>query len=204
GVGTVSVGVVSPDNCGLLFGVAYFWKQDVPTPLVVEAGLIKSTITDKFDINMLIWEAKLLVTEFTIYHFQHIHRLGNIAAHLMENEGFHLQCDSWWVNDGLATIHSVVHEGHYLLEGWVVARNVDLYLAYCWERRQGYSYSGEGHFNGFIDLQAWEVTTEPVELPQGPITQSRAKRFQDALASYVDRAWGEQVPNSLIMFGPAQ
>ncbi|MBA0592302.1 hypothetical protein Gorai_009285, partial [Gossypium raimondii] len=118
----VSVGVVSPDNCGLLFRVACFWKQDVPTPLVVEAGL-------------------------------HIHRLGNRAAHLMENEGFHLQCDSWWVNDSLVTIHDVVHAGHYLLEGWVVATNVDLYLAYCWERRQGYSYSGAGHFNGFIDLQ---------------------------------------------------
>ncbi|PPD75475.1 hypothetical protein GOBAR_DD27597 [Gossypium barbadense] len=96
GVGTVSVGVINPDNCGLLFGVACFWKQDVPTPLVVEAGL---------------------------------------------------------VNDGLVTIHGVVHAGHYLLEGWVVARNVDLYLAYCWERQQGYSYSGAGHFNGFIDLQ---------------------------------------------------
>ncbi|MBA0688625.1 hypothetical protein Goari_006398 [Gossypium aridum] len=78
----------------------------------------------------------------------HIHRLGNRATHLMEKEGFHLQCDSSWVNDGLVTIHGVVHAE------WVVARNVDLYLAYCWERRQGYSYSGAGHFNGFIDLQS--------------------------------------------------
>ncbi|MBA0806094.1 hypothetical protein Gohar_005566 [Gossypium harknessii] len=30
---------------------------------------MKSTITDRSDINMLIWEAKLLVTEFTAYHF---------------------------------------------------------------------------------------------------------------------------------------
>ncbi|KAH1114496.1 hypothetical protein J1N35_007874, partial [Gossypium stocksii] len=30
-----------------------------------------------------------------------------------------------------------------------------------------------------------------------PITQSRAKRFQDALASYVDLAWGEQVAKSI-------
>ncbi|MBA0863352.1 hypothetical protein Goshw_019865 [Gossypium schwendimanii] len=27
----------------------------------------------------------------------------------MEKEGFHLQCDSSWVNDGLVTIHGVVH-----------------------------------------------------------------------------------------------
>ncbi|KAH1073575.1 hypothetical protein J1N35_025903, partial [Gossypium stocksii] len=69
---------------------------------------MKFTITDKFDINMFIWEAKLLVTKFTRYHFQHIHCLGNRDAHLMEKEGFYRQCDFWWVEDGSVTILSVV------------------------------------------------------------------------------------------------
>lgn len=61
---------------------------------------MKSIVTDRFDISLLIGEAKLLVIEFTTYHFQHIHHLGNKVAHLMEKEGFHGQCDSWWVEDG--------------------------------------------------------------------------------------------------------
>ncbi|MBA0770163.1 hypothetical protein Gotri_018831, partial [Gossypium trilobum] len=99
-------------------GVDLFWKSHVPTPLVVEAWAfleaiqftkemgfrrvefegdslfvitkMKSTITDRFDISMLIWEAKL-------------------AGHLMAKEGFHWQCNSWWVEDGPVTIHGVVH-----------------------------------------------------------------------------------------------
>ncbi|KAK5784807.1 hypothetical protein PVK06_039345 [Gossypium arboreum] len=114
-----------------------FWKSHVSTPLVVEAWAsleaiqfvkemgfrtvefeddsllvitkMKSTITDRFGISMLISEAKLLVTEFTTFHFQHICCLGNRDYHLMAKEGFHRQCDSWWVEDSPVTIHSVVH-----------------------------------------------------------------------------------------------
>ncbi|KAH1046691.1 hypothetical protein J1N35_037475 [Gossypium stocksii] len=52
------------------------------------------------------------------------------------------------------------------------------------------------HYCVYDVTLAWEVTIEPIELPQGPITRSRAKRSQDALATYVDRAWGEQVAES--------
>ena len=40
---------------------------------------------------------------------------------------------------------------------------------------------------------AREITTESIELPRGPITRSRAKRFRNAIASYVERAWEEGV-----------
>ncbi|MBA0590498.1 hypothetical protein Gorai_019203 [Gossypium raimondii] len=40
---------------------------------------------------------------------KHICRLGNRAGHLMAKEGFHWQCNSWWVEDGPVTIHDVVH-----------------------------------------------------------------------------------------------
>ncbi|MBA0766601.1 hypothetical protein Gotri_015630 [Gossypium trilobum] len=50
---------------------------------------MKSTATNRSDINMLVWEAKLLVFEFTTYHFQHIHHIGNRAAHLIAKEGYH-------------------------------------------------------------------------------------------------------------------
>ncbi|KAA3473497.1 succinate dehydrogenase [ubiquinone] flavoprotein subunit, mitochondrial-like [Gossypium australe] len=55
-------------------------------------------------------------------------------------------------------------------------------------------------FNGQITLKrgddailAREATADPIELPQGPITWSRAKKFQDAIASHIDRAWGGEV-----------
>ncbi|MBA0637434.1 hypothetical protein Godav_025026 [Gossypium davidsonii] len=82
-------------------GAACFWKSHVPTPLEVEAWAclevirfameisfrrvefegdsllvitkMKSTITDRSDINMLIWEAKMLVTEFTAYRWSRHH-----------------------------------------------------------------------------------------------------------------------------------
>ncbi|KAH1097718.1 hypothetical protein J1N35_014639 [Gossypium stocksii] len=38
-----------------------------------------------------------------------------------------------------------------------------------------------------------ELVVEPLELLLGPITQARAKRFQEALSSYIDRAWREEV-----------
>ncbi|MBA0805042.1 hypothetical protein Gohar_004587, partial [Gossypium harknessii] len=53
-----------------------------------------------------------------------------------------------WSRLGLY-LSDIVCEG----DRWVVARNEDLYLAYCWDRQQGYSYSRAGHSNGFIDLQ---------------------------------------------------
>lgn len=31
---------------------------------------------------------------------------------------------------------------------------------------------------------------EPLELPQGPITQARAKRFKEAISALVDQVWG--------------
>ncbi|MBA0805485.1 hypothetical protein Gohar_004998, partial [Gossypium harknessii] len=61
---------------------------------------MESTPIDRSDINMLIWKAKLLVSKFTAYHFQHIYCLGNRVTHLMEKEGFHRKCDPWWVKDG--------------------------------------------------------------------------------------------------------
>lgn len=70
---------------------------------------MKSIGTNRSEIIMLIWEAKLLVAEFTVYHFQHIHLLGNRAAHLMAKEGFQRQCDSWWIEDGPVTIQGLVH-----------------------------------------------------------------------------------------------
>ena len=32
---------------------------------------------------------------------------------------------------------------------------------------------------------------EPLELPQGPITRSRAKQFKEAISALVDQVWGE-------------
>ena len=32
---------------------------------------------------------------------------------------------------------------------------------------------------------------EPLELPQGPITRSRAKQFKEAVSALVDQVWGE-------------
>lgn len=111
-----SVGVIIQDSRGLL-GVAYFWKPPVSPPFVVkiwaclellwftkESGFwrvdfegnsllvitkMKSIVTDRSGINMLIWKTNLLVSKFQAYHSKHIHCLGNRAPHLMEKEGFH-------------------------------------------------------------------------------------------------------------------
>ncbi|KAK5845798.1 hypothetical protein PVK06_002024 [Gossypium arboreum] len=40
---------------------------------------------------------------------------------------------------------------------------------------------------------AKEAAVDPIELPLGPITRSRAKKFREALLSYIDRAWIEEV-----------
>ncbi|KAK5802805.1 hypothetical protein PVK06_030428 [Gossypium arboreum] len=38
---------------------------------------------------------------------------------------------------------------------------------------------------------------DPLELPVGPITRARAKRFKDATIALVDRVWGETVAGLL-------
>ncbi|KAH1057391.1 hypothetical protein J1N35_035456 [Gossypium stocksii] len=35
-------------------------------------------------------------------------------------------------------------------------------------------------------ILAREAMVDPIELPQCPITQSRAKKFQDTIASHID------------------
>ncbi|KAH1064868.1 hypothetical protein J1N35_029855 [Gossypium stocksii] len=36
---------------------------------------------------------------------------------------------------------------------------------------------------------------DPLELPLGPITRARAKRFKDATLALVDRVWGKIIAN---------
>ncbi|KAH1056325.1 hypothetical protein J1N35_034390 [Gossypium stocksii] len=74
----------------------------------------------------------------------------------------------------------------------------DAYLE--WEKKielvfERHNYS-EGKKRGDDATLAREVITKSIEMPQGPMTQSRAKKFQDALTNYVDRAWGEQIVES--------
>ena len=38
---------------------------------------------------------------------------------------------------------------------------------------------------------------DPLELPVGPVTRTRAKRFKDATTALVDRVWGETVAGLL-------
>ncbi|KAA3487694.1 Transposon Ty3-I Gag-Pol polyprotein [Gossypium australe] len=35
------------------------------------------------------------------------------------------------------------------------------------------------------------AVAEPIELPLGPITRARAKKFKEAISCYIDRIWGE-------------
>ncbi|KAH1114330.1 hypothetical protein J1N35_007708 [Gossypium stocksii] len=38
-----------------------------------------------------------------------------------------------------------------------------------------------------------KVAVKPMELPTGPITRARAKKFKEAVAALIDRVWGETV-----------
>ncbi|KAK5845734.1 hypothetical protein PVK06_001948 [Gossypium arboreum] len=38
-----------------------------------------------------------------------------------------------------------------------------------------------------------KASIEPMELPIGPITCARAKRFKEAVVGLIDRIWGEAV-----------
>ncbi|KAH1122594.1 hypothetical protein J1N35_005754 [Gossypium stocksii] len=38
-----------------------------------------------------------------------------------------------------------------------------------------------------------KAAVEPMELPTGPITRARAKKFKEAVAALIDRVWGETV-----------
>jgi len=50
-------------------------------------------------------------------------------------------------------------------------------------------------YGGTYDAAAPQVlpssSKEPLELPQGPITRSRAKQFKEAVSALVDQVWGE-------------
>ncbi|KAK5840090.1 hypothetical protein PVK06_008959 [Gossypium arboreum] len=37
------------------------------------------------------------------------------------------------------------------------------------------------------------AAVEPIELPIGPITRARSKRFKEAISGLVDRIWGEAI-----------
>ncbi|KAK5785596.1 hypothetical protein PVK06_040197 [Gossypium arboreum] len=58
---------------------------------------------------------------------------------------------------------------------------------------------------------AKELATKPIELPLRTITRTRAKKFKEAIASYLDRIWGETITGhidhswtSSIVFTPAE
>ena len=66
-------------------------------------------------------------------------------------------------------------------------------------RPRGIGYELKMHIHGTRKLSYWlsdmsspmKIGAESMELPLGPITRARAKKFQDVVASYIARLWSD-------------